>query len=158
MHHTVADTGSIGICAYNRLACSTVRMLKIFPSDLACITRVPVSGVCANSEWKMKSSAMINGACECRLLGLFMSKIVLRLITKDQISVQKLAFLQLQGIRVAVPERGLYIQVCLPSPPSVARSLVLQVSSDRPCVQRIGSRFLRVSVQLVPAGGTRMSV
>lgn len=47
-----------------------------------------------------------------RLLGLFISKIVLRLITKGfQISVQKIAFLNVQGIRVLVPGSGLCLEV-----------------------------------------------
>ena len=47
-----------------------------------------------------------------RLLGLFISKIVLRLITNGfQISVNKIAFLQLIGIRVFIPESGICIRV-----------------------------------------------
>jgi hypothetical protein len=47
-----------------------------------------------------------------RLLGLFISKIVLRLLTRGfQISVQKVAFLRLQGICVLVPSSSLVIKV-----------------------------------------------
>ena len=47
-----------------------------------------------------------------RLLGFFISTIVLGLLTKGfKISVRKVAFLTLQGIKVEVPERGVMLEV-----------------------------------------------
>ena len=47
-----------------------------------------------------------------RLLGFFISTIVLGLLTKGfKISVQKVAFMTVQGIKVEVPEWGMLLQV-----------------------------------------------
>jgi hypothetical protein len=47
-----------------------------------------------------------------RLLGFIISTIVLGLLTKGyKISVQKIAFMTLKGIKVEVPERGVFVQV-----------------------------------------------
>jgi hypothetical protein len=49
---------------------------------------------------------------DIRLLGFIISTIVLGLLTKGyKISVQKIAFMTLKGIKVEVPERGVLVQV-----------------------------------------------
>ena len=83
------------------------------------------SPVCFYSDlvaWYSVGRDRQRGGCVCRivmpvvrdirLLGFIISTIVLGLLTKGyKISVQKIAFMTLKGIKVEVPERGVLVQV-----------------------------------------------
>ncbi len=103
-------------------------VLVALGSVLAFVWLVPRSALllaaCNSPVLLFRSRCLVSAARRCvcrivmpvvrdiRLLGFIISTIVLGLLTKGyKISVQKIAFMTLKGIKVEVPERGVLVQV-----------------------------------------------